>query len=356
MDIPSTMKALVARGQGRYAVERVDVPTIGANDLLVRVEACGICAGDVKATHPTARFWGGDGMPGYCEPPFIPGHEFIGSVVAKGENVSERFAPGARVVSEQIVPCGECRYCRRGQYWLCDPHNVYGFKGSLNGGMAEYVRLPEHSVNYLVPKELPMEKAVLIEPYACSLHGVQQAAAQVGDVIVLAGAGTLGLGMVSALKRRSPKALIVLDMLDHRLAKAKEFGADVVLNPSKEDALARVKQLTDGYGCDIYLEVTGHPSSVQQGLDMIAKGGRFVEFSVMSGVSTNDWSIIGDAKEITIVGSQLSPYCFETTIADIVSGAARTDGVVTHRFGLDDWAEAFKTAESGAALKVVLVP
>lgn len=351
-----TMRALVAHGQGKYALERVPVPEIGENDILLQVEACGICAGDVKATHPTARFWGGDGMPGYCEPPFIPGHEFIGRIAKKGANVSGGFLVGARVVSEQIVPCGECRYCRRGQYWLCAPHNVYGFKGSLNGGMAEYVRLPANSRNYLVPDELPLEKAVLIEPYACSLHGVEQANVAVDDVVVLAGAGTLGLGMVSVLKRRNPKALVVLDMLDHRLQKAKEFGADIVLNPSKEDALKRVLDLTDGYGCDVYLEVTGHPSSVQQGLDMIAKGGRFVEFSVMSGASTNDWSIIGDAKEITIVGSQLSPYCFEKTIANIQSGAALTQGVVSHAFALDEWQEAFRVAESGEALKVVLKP
>lgn len=354
--IPDTMRALVARGPGKYALESIPVPETGPEDILLKVEACGICAGDVKASHPVARFWGGDGMPGYCEPPFVPGHEFIGEVVAVGANAAGGFHIGDRVASEQIVPCGTCRYCRRGQYWLCAPHNVYGYKHYLNGGMAEYVLLPKGSINYGIPKELPVEKAALIEPYACALHGVQRADVGVDDVVVLAGAGTLGLGMVGALKLRNPKLLIVLDMVDARLAKAREFGADVVINPSREDVVARVLELTGGWGCDVYLEVTGHPSAVQQGLDMIAKGGTFVEFSVMSGVSTNDWSIIGDAKEITIRGSQLSPYCFETTIENIRNGKAPTNGVVSHIFPLQQWEEAFRMAESREAIKVVLKP
>lgn len=356
MNIPKTMRALVAHGQGKYALETVPVPEVGVDDILIKVEACGICAGDVKATHPTARFWGGDGMPGYCEPPFIPGHEFIGTIVAKGENVSDSWKIGQRITSEQIVPCGECRYCRQGKYWLCAPHNVYGFKNYLNGGMAEYAILPKGSRNYRIPADLPMEQAVLIEPYSCSLRGVHRADVHVDDVVVLAGAGTLGLGMVGALKLRNPKKLIVLDMVDARLEKAKEFGADIVINPGKEDAVARVMELTDGYGCDVYLEVTGHPSAVQQGLDMICKGGTFVEFSVMSGTSTNDWSIIGDTKEITICGSQLSPFCFETTIENIINGKAPTNGVVSHVFSLEQWEEAFKVAESRDAFKVVIVP
>lgn len=356
MNIPEKMKALVVKGMGEYAVEEIPVPHIGDDDILLKVEACGICAGDVKASHPVSRFWGGDGMPGYCETPFTPGHEFVGEIVAKGRNIAEDFAVGDRVVSEQIVPCGKCRYCRDGRYWLCNPHNVYGFKNYLNGGMAEYIRLPKGSINYVISKDLPIEKAVLIEPYACSLHGVRRAEIQVDDVVVLAGAGTLGLGMVGAIKQRNPKMLIVLDMVDGRLDKAKEFGADVVINPSKVNALEQVMKYTNGNGCDVYLEVTGHPSAVQQGLDMIAKGGRFVEFSVMSGMSTVDWSIIGDAKEIEIRGSQLSPYCFQTTIENITNGTAPTDGVVSHVFLLKDWKKAYEIAESREALKVILIP
>lgn len=355
MNLPKTMKALVAESASKYVLKEIPVPVPGEGEILLKVEACGICAGDVKATHGTARFWGGEGNPPYCEPPFTPGHEFVGRVAALGANV-QGYEIGDRLVSEQIVPCGECYYCKRGWYWLCDPHNVYGFKNYLNGGMAEYVILPRGSRNYRVPESFTLEQAALIEPMSCSLHGVRQSKATVDDVVVVAGSGALGLGMVGALRQRNPKKLIVLDMMDNRLELAKKFGADVTLNPGKQDAIAEVLKLTGGVGCDVYIEVTGHPASVQQGLDMIRKGGLFVEFSVMSGSSTVDWSIIGDAKEITIVGSQLSPYCFEDVIDAIATGRLPTDGIVTHTFPLEKWEEAFQMAQGKEAIKVLIQP
>lgn len=108
MSLPSEMRALMARGVKDYALQNIAVPPCSDDDLIIRVEACGICAGDIKASHGTARFWGGDGMPGYCRPPFVPGHEFFGRVVARGKNVDDRFQIGDRIISEQIVPCGEC--------------------------------------------------------------------------------------------------------------------------------------------------------------------------------------------------------------------------------------------------------
>ena len=164
----------------------------------------------------------------------------------------------------------------------------------------------------------------------------------------------MGLGMVQALKEKQPKKLIVLDMLDNRLELAKRFGADEVLNPKDCNAVREVLKRTDDVGCDIYIEATGHPDAVQQGLDMIRKGGRFVEFSVMSGTSTVDWSIIGDAKELTIIGSQLSPHCYEPVIERFLSDKLKADGVVTHVFDLDHWKEAFDIAASSKALKVVI--
>ena len=355
-DIPEKMKALVARGVGDYALMEVDVPKLNDGDMLIKVDACGICAGDLKASHPVARFWGGDGMPAYVKPPFIPGHEFTGHVVATCGDIEGGFKVGDRVVSEQIVPCGECYYCKRGMHWLCDPHDVYGFKNYLNGGMAEYVRLPKGSINYHVPEEFTLEQAALIEPLSCSLHGVEQGHVEKDDVVVLAGAGALGLGMVNALRIKRPRKIIVVGHNDSRLALAKKFGADLVINSKVEDALGIVLKETDGVGCDLYIEATGHPSAVQQGLDMVRKGGKFVEFSVMNGPSTIDWSIIGDAKEITIYGSQLSPFCYEPTIENLKNGNTITDGIVTHKFKLDDWEEAFRVAETRQAIKVVLIP
>ena len=350
-----TMRALVATAPGQYALRSLPIPEVGEEDILIRVEACGICAGDLKASHGTARFWGGDGMPGFCKPPFIPGHEFFGTVEAIGEKASGGFKIGDRIISEQIVPCGECYYCRRGMYWLCEPHDVYGFKSYLNGGMAEYALLPKGSINYRVPDTFTLEEAVLIEPLACSFHGVEQGNIQPDDTVVLAGAGTLGLGMVNAICAMPHKQLIVLDMIDSRLELAKQIGADVVLNPGKEDALAECMRLTGQIGCVVYIEATGHPSAVQQGLDMLRKGGSFVEFSVMSGTSTIDWSIIGDAKELTIRGSQLSPHCYPKVIQAIQDKKLKIDKIVSHKFRLEDWEKAYRVAQTREALKVVFV-
>ena len=191
---------------------------------------------------------------------------------------------------------------------------------------------------------MPLEDALLIEPYACSKHCVDRADIHAEDVVVISGAGTLGLGMVTYARQRNPKTLIVLDMIDNRLEKAREFGADLVWNPSKVDVVKEIMALTDGYGCDTYIEATGHPSSVTQGMQMIRKLGRFVEFSVFGASTTLDWSIIGDRKELDVLGSHLSPYCFPYVIENIANSTLRTDGVVSSLFTLQEWEKAFEYA------------
>ena len=218
--LPKTMKALVAYSATDYRLETdYPVPACGPDDLLIRTEGCGICAGDLKCQHGAAMFWGDDTQPAWVKPPFIPGHEFIGKVVWAGENVSG-YALGERIAVDQIAPCGACRFCKDGHYWMCQPHEIYGFFHDFCGGMAEYVRIPTgRSVIHRVPQDMPLEAALLIEPYACSKHCVDRADIGCEDVVVLSGAGTLGLGMVTYAKLRSPKKLIVLDMLDERLEK-----------------------------------------------------------------------------------------------------------------------------------------
>ncbi len=343
-ELPKTMKALVAYGLGDYRLEQdYPVPECGPDDILIRTEACGICAGDLKCMHGAAMFWGDEVQPRYVETPFIPGHEFLGHIAAMGENV-RGFSLGERITADQIVPCGECRFCKTGRYWMCQPHAIFGFQSGNNGGMAEYVRYPKTAVISRVPEEMPLEQALLIEPYGCSKHAVDRAQIGSEDVVVISGAGTLGLGMITYARMRNPSLLIALDLADNRLEKAKEFGADLVMNPAKEDAVKKVMELTDGYGCDIYIEATGHPSSVQQGLNMIRKLGRFVEFSVFGQPATIDWSIIGDRKELDVLGSHLSPYCYPFVIKNIENGSLKTDGVVSRMFPIEEWEKAFEHA------------
>jgi len=344
MNYPKTMKALVAFGKDKYKLEmEYPTPKCGSGDIIIKTEACGVCAGDLKCRAGGPRFWGDETQPMWVKPPFIPGHEFYGRIVAMGEDVNG-FTLGDRITADQIVPCGECKFCKSGRYWMCQPHAIFGFQGANNGGMAEYVRYPATAVVHKVPEDMSMDKALLVEPYACAKHAVDRAQITNEDVVVLSGSGTLGLGMVTYIRMKNPAKLIVLDMIDKRLDKAKEFGADMVLNPGNTDVVNYVLDITEGYGCDIYIEATGHPSSVVQGLQMIRKLGRFIEFSVFGHNTSVDWSIIGDGKELDVLGAHLSPYCFPFVIEHILNGSLKTDGVVSRTFSLSEWGKAFEYA------------
>jgi threonine dehydrogenase-like Zn-dependent dehydrogenase len=241
---------------------------------------------------------------------------------------------------------------------MCQKHDIFGFQHYVNGGMAEYMRYPRGSRKYKISASMPLEQALLIEPFSCSKHCVDRSAVSYDDFVVLSGAGTLGLGMVGALRKRNPAVLVVLDMNDLRLAKAKEFGADIVLNPGKENVVRRILDMTEGYGCDVYIEASGHADSVGQGLEMIRKMGRFVEFSVFKEPATVDWSVIGDEKELDILGAHLSPNAYPWVIRWMRDGSLPTAGVVTHQIPLEDWKRAFDLALTGAdnAIKVAIVP
>lgn len=287
--------------------------------------------------------WGDETHEKWVRPPFIPGHEFLGTVVEKGCNVTE-YELDDRIIADQIVPCGTCKFCKTGRYWMCQPHATFGFQKENNGGMAEYVRYPKNAVIHKVPADMHLEDALLIEPYACAKHAVDRAQITVEDVVVISGAGTLGLGMITYARMMNPAKLIVLDMKEERLEKAKAFGADIVMNPGKMNVVKAIQDLTEGYGCDIYIEATGHPSSVVQGLQAIRKLGRFVEFSVFGEPTTVDWTLIGDNKELDVLGSHLSPYCYPFVIENIANGNLKTEGVVGKFFPVEKWEEAFEYA------------
>ena len=166
-ELPKTMKALVAYDKGDYRFEPAyPVPECGPDDIIIKTEGCGICAGDLKCYHGNST-WGDETHAKWVRPPFIPGHEFLGHVVKTGINVTE-YKIGDRLIADQIVPCGKCKFCKSGRYWMCQPHATFGFQKENNGGMAEYVRYPKTAVLHRVPKDMPLEKALLIEPYSCS--------------------------------------------------------------------------------------------------------------------------------------------------------------------------------------------
>jgi threonine dehydrogenase-like Zn-dependent dehydrogenase len=357
--LPKSMRAVVCHGPGDYRLEETPAPRPGPGEVVIRVEACGICASDVKCYSGAALFWGDARRPGFAQAPITAGHEFVGAVVGLGEGAAERYGlqVGDRAISEQIVPCWECRFCRRGQYHLCQVHDIYGFRRRTPGGFAEYMKFPAGALNYRVPDELPPSHAALIEPLACSIHAVQRARIELGDVVVIAGCGPLGLGMVAAARLKSPGLLIAVDLADDRLARARRLGADLGLNPRSSNAIAEVRGLTEGYGCDVYIEATGHPASVEQGLHMVRKAGRFVEFSVMREPVTVDWTIIGDTKELDLYGSHLGPYCYPLAIDYLHRGLVDATQFVTHELPLEEFQRGIELVAAGKeSVKVLLRP
>ncbi|MBN2307339.1 MAG: alcohol dehydrogenase catalytic domain-containing protein [Candidatus Hydrogenedentes bacterium] len=357
--LPSTMKAVVCHGVRDYRFEEAPVPAAGPGELVVKVQDCGICASDIKCYSGAPLFWGDEVRAPYVDGPVIPGHEFVGEVVALGEGAAEVHGVGMgdRVVAEQIVPCGRCRYCRRGLYWLCVEAKIFGFKKAVHGGMAEYMRFPAAARVYRVPESLSAKNAALIEPLACAIHAVERGEIQLGDVVVQVGCGTLGLCMIAAERLKNPGLLIALDLIDSRLAIAKKFGADLTINAAKEDVVRRVLELTDGYGCDVLIEATGNHEAIVPALHMIRKMGTFVEFSVMRELSAADWTIIGDGKELNIHGAHLGPYAFPVAIDYLERGLIQAEDIVTHHLPLEEFEEGIRAVEKPAdSIKVLLQP
>jgi threonine dehydrogenase-like Zn-dependent dehydrogenase len=358
-NLPDKMQAVVCHGPEDYVLETVAVPTPRAGEALVRVEAVGICASDLKCYHGAAKFWGDASRPAYVETEVIPGHEFVGRVVQLDDEAADRWgiAVGDRVVAEQIVPCGECRYCVRGQYWMCDPHAVFGFKRAYPGAMASYQVYGRNARVHKVTPDLPPAHAAFAEPLACSLHAVERADLTFDDVVVVAGCGPIGLGMVAGARAKSAAQVIALDSAPEKLALALECGADLAINILEEDAVARVKSLTGGYGADVYLEGTGHTSAVGQGLNMLRKLGTYVEYSVFGSDVTVDWSIISDDKELDVRGAHLGPHCWPAAIRMLESGALPMDKICTHQLPLAEFQRGLDLVSSGKeSIKVSLIP
>jgi len=361
MNVAEKMKAVVCYAPEDYRLEEIPIPKAGRGDIVVKVGACGICASDVKCYHGAPRIWGDEKQPRYAKPPMVPGHEFVGEVVEISSEAKEKYGleVGEKAIAEQILPCWNCRFCNSGHYWMCQVHNIFGFQGGIDdGGFAEYMKYPRGSIVHKVPRELSYDVAAMIEPLACAIHAVDRADPKLDDVMVIAGMGPIGLCMLQLAKLRNPKLLIALEAKEERLSLARKLGADVAINIAKDDPVLEVMKLTDNYGCDVYLEATGNPDAVVQGLRMIRKLGRFVEFSVLREPVTADWSIIGDAKELDVLGSHLGPYSYPLAIRYLNKGIVKVDEIVTHKFPLDEFHKAFEYSSKSldGAIKVLVIP
>ena len=239
---------------------------------------------------------------------------------------------------------------------MCQKHDIYGFKKDrAEGSWAEYMRYPANAIVHKVPRSIPAPQAALIEPLACGLHAVERGDIQLGDTVVIAGMGPIGLCMVAAARRKSPGLLIALDTKPRRLRAARDFGADEAIDVSDGGAIEKVLGMTDGYGCDVYIEATGAGPAVVQGLQMIRRLGTFVEFSVHGGPVAVDWSVIGDQKELNIHGSHLGPYMYPLAIQYLRDKIVDGEKLVSHILPLAQFEKGIELAHAAdESIKVIL--
>jgi threonine dehydrogenase-like Zn-dependent dehydrogenase len=208
-----------------------------------------------------------------------------------------------------------------------------------------------------ISRDLPAHHAAFAEPLSCSLHGVERANIRFGDVVVVAGCGPIGLGMVVGAVAKSPAHVIALDVFDSKLEVARLCGADITVNVGREDPLPVVADLTDGCGADVYLEGSGHAAAVPQGLRLLRKLGTYVEYSVFGTEVTVDWSIISDDKELDVRGAHLGPYCWPAAIRMLESGALPMDRICSHQLPLAQFQKGLDLVADGSiSMKVSLIP
>jgi len=349
------MHAVVIYGKEDFRYEEVPKPKPGEGEVLVRIRKCGICAADPKIYHGKAYF----SEIAYSYAPIIAGHEFVGEVAELGPGAKEKYGLniGDKAIMEHIVPCGECYYCRRGLYNLCINGKVPGVTG-VNGGWAEYMLYPRGSIIHKLPDKLSWKEAVLIEPLACAVHGVERVGVGLNDNVVIIGDGPIGMLMLEVVLEKNPNLVIVAGHHDSRLRVAKDIGADLVINSKKEDVVERVKAETDGIGADVVLEAAGSPSAVREAVSMLRKRGRLLIYGVYAEEAAIDWSIISDIKELEIYGGHLAPFMYPVAIRLLAEGKIDADKIVTHDFPLKEWRKAIETAEKriGGAIKVAMTP
>ena len=300
------MKALLLSEYRRLELVDLPRPEIGADDVLVRVAACGVCGSDVH---------GYDGSTGRRVPPIVMGHEAAGIVEATGAAVT-RFEPGDRVTFDSTIFCGECDYCRAGRSNLCDRREVLGVSCGeyrRQGAFAELVAVPER-VMHALPDAVPLEHAALIEAVAVAVHAVRLAPLAEDDDVVVVGAGLIGLLVVQALRNAHCGRVLAVDVADERLALAQRLGAAATFNAGAGDVVDRVIHATGGRGAAVALEVVGTTATIDTAVRSVRKGGAVTLIGNLSPRAEIPLQMIVN-REITLRGSCASngeyPECME---------------------------------------------
>lgn len=321
------MKTAVMLGIGKMGFEQRDIPTPKDDEVLVKLEYVGICGSDLHYYETGAI---GDFV---VEPPFVLGHEPGGTVVEVGKDV-HHLKVGDRVALEPGKTCGKCEYCRTGRYNLC-PDVVFFATPPVDGVFQEYVA-HEADLCFKLPDNVSTLEGALIEPLAVGFHAARQGNAQAGQTAVVTGTGCIGLMSLMALKAMGVNRVIAVDIMDKRLEKAAELGADFTINSAKEDVIKRVMELTNGAGCDLVIETSGSEICTVQAIHMTKMGATIVLVGYnKSGERTLPLSIALN-KELTFKTVFRYRHIYPMAIEAVAAGKVNLKGVVTNIYDLDD--------------------
>jgi len=347
------MLAAVYHGANDLRVEEVLVPVIGAGELLIKVSSASICGTDLRIFHGSHRMF----PPGTVR---IPGHEVVGVITETGAGL-EGFSIGDRVFIAPNMGCGKCAQCIGGNNNLCATYDAIGV--TIDGGFAEYLRVPSNSVRQgniiQVSKDVDPAVAALIEPFACVLRGQNALNIQAGEVVLVIGAGPIGVMHTKLAKARGAGRVIVSEPIVNRAEQVKRMGADRVVNPLQEDLLTAIKEESGGRGADAILVAAPVHAAQETALSMAAISGRINFF----GGLPKDRPIINfdsnlvHYKELVITGTTACSTndCRQATRI-INSGLIDLTDLVSQRFPLRDAVSAFLAAEDRNSLKIVIEP
>lgn len=323
------MKASILKKPFEITIEEVPTPVPKPDELLIQVKASAICGSDTKAyegKHPLIR------------PPIILGHEFSGVIVEKGSQV-DGFRVGERVVVEPSFVCGQCFFCQRMEYSLCERLEQLGHQ--LPGSFAEYT-VAKARFTYLLPNGTPFERAALTQPLAISLHAIHRAGIRKGQTVVILGMGAIGL-LILQLALKKGARVFVSDVVDFKLEKAKTLGAHGVWNGSSLEAMTEMKAQTNGLGADVVIEAAGSSVTIRQALSIVRRGGTVLLLGLTGHVKEEVYLEKVTLDELNVLGTiRYAMGDFPSAIELIHQNAIDLDSLILRRFALSEIPEVFK--------------
>jgi L-iditol 2-dehydrogenase len=344
------MEAVVkyADKPGATELRDVPVPAIGKTDVLVEVAYVGVCGTDPHLHKNVSAFT--------FERPFILGHEFAGTIVKAGEEVTE-FSIGDRVTAETHAQfCGTCALCRQNNYHLCRGRKGYGFH--VDGAFTKFVKVPER-ILHRIPENVTLKEASVTEPFCVAYKAlVSNSKIVPGDTVVVIGPGPIGILCVKVAQLCGAGEIIVIGTEgdDNRLMLSKEFGATIIINSMKDDPLKKILSLGDGYGADLVVDTAGVAETLKLSMHAVRPAGQITKIGW--GTKPIDFSIDPIvAKSVTLKGHfshtwEVWEHCLTLMSKKMVD----LNKIITHEFSIDQWEKAFELVETKAALKVVLKP